>query len=144
MIVLGLLLVVVAVGAGVFAVIAPTSTSRVVELTALGVTVSASPLAMFVAGAVSVVLLGLGFALISRGTRRKAASRKELRQLRKQQADAAASTPPSGASTSAVAGERTSRREQPHRDSDKDTSTGDTSPRSSTDTSTDTDTDSSH
>jgi hypothetical protein len=65
MIVLGLLLVLLAVGATAVAVTAPTATPQVVNMTAVGVTVSPSPLAMFLAGAVSVLLLGLGLALIS-------------------------------------------------------------------------------
>ena len=90
MIVLGLVLILVAVGATVFAVMAPSAAAQTIEVSALGFKISASPLAMFVAGALSVILLGLGFALINRGARRKAGSRKELRELRKGQADAAA------------------------------------------------------
>jgi MFS family permease len=86
MIVLGLLLVLLAVGATAVAVTAPTATPQVVSMTAVGVTVRASPLAMFLAGAVSVLLLGLGLALISQGTRRKARARKTLRRLRKDRA----------------------------------------------------------
>ena len=48
MIVLGLLLILVAVGATVFAVMAPSATSATIVVTALGVKVSASPLAMFI------------------------------------------------------------------------------------------------
>jgi hypothetical protein len=58
-------------------------------LTALGVTISASPLSLFLAGALSVILLGLGLTLISRGTRRTARTHKELRSLRKDKAIAA-------------------------------------------------------
>jgi len=90
MIVLGLLLILVAVGATVFAVMAPSAAAQTIEVSALGFKISASPLAMFVAGALAVILFGLGFALINRGARRKASSRKELRDLRKGQADAAA------------------------------------------------------
>lgn len=90
MIVLGLLLILAAVSATVFAVMAPSATAQTTEMAALGVKISASPLAMFVAGALSVILLGLGFALINRGTRRKASSRRELRELRKGQTDVAA------------------------------------------------------
>ena len=90
MIVLGLLFILTAAGAVVFAVVAPSSDVQTIELSALGVTVSASPLAMFVAGALSVLLFVLGLLLISRGARRRASSRKELRELRKGQADAAA------------------------------------------------------
>ncbi len=94
MIVLGLLLVLAAVSATVFAVMAPSAAAQTIEVSALGLKISASPLAMFVAGALSVILLGLGFALINRGTRRKASSRKELRELRKGQADATAHPAP--------------------------------------------------
>ena len=110
MIVLGLLLILIAVGATLFVVmatvqvIAPPATFPI-KLTAVGVTFSASPLAMFIAGAVSLVLLAVGYALISRGTRRRARSRKELRQLRKEQAVA-------GTSPSAEGGHRSSRRDR--------------------------------
>lgn len=90
MIVLGLLFILTAVGAVAFAVVAPSSDVQAIDLSALGVTVSASPLAMFVAGALSVFLLVLGLVLINRGVRRRASSRKELRELRKGRADAAA------------------------------------------------------
>jgi len=102
MIVLGLLLILAAVGATVFAVTAPSGAEQTIEVSALGFKLLASPLAMFIAGALSVVLVGIGFALINRGARRKASSRKELRELRKGQADAAA-TP------SAEAGQHSSR-----------------------------------
>jgi hypothetical protein len=117
MIVLGLLMILVAVGAAVFVVIAPLAISKMTDLTAVGVTVSASPLAMFVAGAVSLALLGLGYALVSRGTRRRASSRKELRELRKGQAATDAQAP-------AEAGQHSSRRDRPHADSDTSTVTG--------------------
>jgi membrane protein implicated in regulation of membrane protease activity len=86
---LGLALLLIAAGATVFAVIASASASTAITLTGFGVTISASPLDLFIAGAVSVVLLGLGFALISRGTRRSARAHKELRALRKDKAIAA-------------------------------------------------------
>ena len=131
MIVLGLLLILVAVGAAGFAVMAPSAAAQTIEVSALGFKVAASPLAMFIAGAVSVVLLGLGFALISRGARRKARSRKELRQLRKEQAAA-------GAGTSADGGHRSSRHDRHQKDGDTDTNTD-----SNTDTNADSSTDSS-
>lgn len=115
MIVFGLLFVLVAVGAALFVVLAPTTTSQVIELTALGVTVKTSPLAMFLTGAVSVALLVLGYGLISRGIRRKARSRKEIRDLRKEQV--------AGASTSAEAGERSRRSDRLQKDGSTDTST---------------------
>ena len=86
MIVVGVLLVLIAVGAVAFVLMAPAAISQAVELTAIGVTVNATPLASFVAGAVVVALLSLGVAMIGQGARRKAKSRRELRQLRKEQA----------------------------------------------------------
>jgi membrane protein implicated in regulation of membrane protease activity len=120
MIVLGLLLILAVVGATVFAVMAPSATNETIVVTALGVKVSASPLAMFIAGAVSVALLGLAYVLISRGTRRKARSRKELRQLRKEQAAA-------GTGPSTEGGHRSSRRDRHLGDTRTSTTTEDSS-----------------
>lgn len=133
MIVLGLLLILIAVGATLFVVmatvqvIAPPATFPI-KLTAVGVTFSASPLAMFIAGAVSLVLLAVGYALISRGTRRRARSRKELRQLRKEQAVA-------GTSPAAEGGHRSNRHDR------HDGHQNDSHSSTSTDTSSDTGTD---
>jgi len=131
MIVLGLLLMLVAAGAVTFVLMAPAATSKAIELTAFGVTVNATPLASFIAGAVALVLFGLGFRMVSRGTRRNASSRKELRELRKGQATAAAPS-------SSQAGQHSSRRDRPENDSTAG-STG-TSTDTSTSTSGDTDT----
>ena len=136
MIVLGLLLILIAVGATLFVVmatvqvIAPPATFPI-KLTAVGVTFSASPLAMFIAGAVSLVLLAVGYALISRGTRRRARSRKELRQLRKEQAVA-------GTSPAAEGGHRSNRHDRQDR---HDGHQNDSHSSTSTDTSSDTGTD---
>ena len=86
MIALGLALTLVAAGCIVFAVIATATTSSTIELSALGVTLTVSPVNLFIAGAVTVLLLGLGLRLISRGTRRSARTHKELRSLRKDKA----------------------------------------------------------
>jgi hypothetical protein len=118
MIVLGLLLMLVAAGAVTFVLMAPAATSKAIELTAFGVTVNATPLASFIAGAVALVLLGLGFRMVSRGTRRNASSRKELRELRKGQAATAAPT-------STEAGQHSSRRDRPQQVSTGDTSISD-------------------
>jgi hypothetical protein len=104
MIIFGLLLILVAVGAAAVALTAPMATAQVVQMTAVGVTIKASPLAMFLAGAVSVLLLGLGLAMISQGTHRKARAHKELRELRK---DRATDAPEAAAD----AGETSSRRD---------------------------------
>ena len=93
MIVLGVLMVVIAASAVALVLVAPDAMSSVIELTAIGVTVKASPLALFVAGAVSLALFGLGFPMITQGIRRKAKRRKELHQLRKEQATSGGSNP---------------------------------------------------
>jgi len=111
MILLGVLLILVAVGAAGFVVMASPANVQVSNLTAVGVTVAASPLAMFITGAASIALLGLGFVMVSRGTRRKASSRKELHQLRKGQA--------AGASTS-TAEKQSSRPDRPEHTSSTD------------------------
>jgi hypothetical protein len=92
MIVLGLLLILIAIGACAVAARATMVTSPVIELTAINTTIMASPLAMFISGAASVALLGLGFALLQQGTRRKRRSRNEIRQLRKDNAAVVAQT----------------------------------------------------
>ncbi len=92
MIVLGFILIIVAAAAVLFA-LASGGTLTASPLTAIGVTVNVTPLAMFVAGAVSLLLVVLGLALISRGTKRSVHTRRELRQLRKGQAKQPATTP---------------------------------------------------
>src|SRR3954452_379562 len=69
MIVLGLILVIIAAVAVLFAVIA-TGTLTASPLSAVGITVSVTPLTMFIAGAVALLLVVLGLALIGRGTKR--------------------------------------------------------------------------
>ena len=113
MIALGVLLILIAAGVAVVLAAAPEATSRLIDLSAVGVTVSASPLALFIAGAVSVILIGLGLALINAGARRKASSRKELRDLRRGQA--ADAGPPSVA-----AGQHSSRRDRTQGDNTGD------------------------
>ena len=89
MIVLGLLLIVVAAGIVVFALVSSSNYTTQIPLSGLGVSFAATPLIMFLAGAVSVILLGLGSVLIRQGARRAMGRRKELKQLRK---DATAAT----------------------------------------------------
>jgi hypothetical protein len=130
MVVIGFLLVLVAAGAIAFVLMAPAAMSQAVELTAGGVTVNATPLASFIAGAVSVALIGLGFPMITKGLHHKAKTRKELHQLRKEQATAGPSTATTAgpstaktagpstatsadASTSTASGEHSTRRDNP-------------------------------
>ena len=120
MIVIGVLLILIALGATVLALIAPSGAAQTIEVTALGFTVSASPMAMFFAGAAALVLLSLGLVLVSRGARRKASARKELHQLRKDQAAAGANAP-------TAEGEVRSRRDRARQGDSTDTGSSDTS-----------------
>lgn len=96
MIAFGVLLILVAVGAVTVALMAPAAMSPTIEVSAVGLTVLASPLALFVGGAASVVLFLLGFGMVSRGARRTSRTRRELKELRKDSAAAKtpSSTPP--------------------------------------------------
>jgi hypothetical protein len=89
---IGVILVLLVVLVTVFAVVASGTISSGIALTGLGISVSVSPLGLFLAGALSVILLGLGFALVSKGTRRTAGKRKELKTLRKEHTDPATRT----------------------------------------------------
>ena len=125
MVVIGVLLVLIAAGAVALVLMAPDATTTVIELSAIGITVNATPLALFVGGAVSLALFGLGFPMITQGIRRKAKRRKELHGLRKEQAATSSRKPassststPSSASTPAAASttpteEPSSRPDQP-------------------------------
>lgn len=93
MIALGVVLVLLVLLVTIFAVVASGTISTAIALTGLGITISISPLGLFLAGAMSVILLGLGFALVSKGTRRTAGKRKELKSLRKEHAAPATRTP---------------------------------------------------
>jgi hypothetical protein len=94
MIVLGLLLILVAAVIVVFALVS-SSNSAQIPLHGIGLSFTATPLAIYLAGAVSVVFIGLGVALILRGTGRewgRHKEHKELKQLRKRDANTATRT----------------------------------------------------
>jgi hypothetical protein len=95
MIVLGLLLILVAAGSVVFALASSSNYSTQIPLHGIGLSFTATPLALYLAGAVSVIFLGLGVALILRGTGRewgRHKEHKELKQLRKRDANTATGT----------------------------------------------------
>jgi hypothetical protein len=95
MIVLGLLLILVAAGIAVFALVSSSNYTTQIPLHGIGLSFTATPLAIYLAGAVSVIFIGLGFALILRGTGRqwgRHQEHKELKQLRNKDATAAART----------------------------------------------------
>ena len=96
MIVIGVLLVVIAAGAVALVLMAPDAMTNAIEVPAFGLVVNATPLALFVGGAISLALFALGFPMITQGIRRKAKRRKELHDLRKSQAAANANAPATG------------------------------------------------
>ena len=95
MIVLGLLLILVAAGIAVFALVSSSNYTAQIPLHGLGLSFTATPLTVYLAGAASVIFIGLGLALILRGTGREWGRHKEhreLKQLRKKDATAEART----------------------------------------------------
>ena len=91
MIVLGLILIVLAVAAGVLLFMATAPLTDPVELEALGVKAEVLPLALLIAGAAVLLLLWLGLVMIRGSVRRKARRRRENKELERQaQADAEA------------------------------------------------------
>jgi hypothetical protein len=95
MIVLGLLLILVAAGIAVFALVSSSNYTTQIPLHGLGLSFTATPLIVYLAGAASVIFIGLGLALILRGTGRqwgRHKEHKELKQLRKKDATAEART----------------------------------------------------
>ena len=95
MIVLGLLLILVAAGTVVLALASSSNYSTQIPLHGIGLSFTTTPFAIYLAGAVSVVFIGLGCALILRGTGRewgRHKEHKELKQLRKKDANTATRT----------------------------------------------------
>ena len=91
MIVLGLILIVLAVAAGVLLFMATAPLTDPVELEALGVKAEVLPLALLIAGAAVLLLLWLGLVMIRGSVRRKARRRRETKELERQaQAEAEA------------------------------------------------------
>ena len=98
MILIGLLLVLVAVagGAAIFVgTSSMTGQADKIDITVLGVTVSMPPLSLAVAGALVVLLLWLGWAVLRGGAKRSARLRREA----KEQARIARETPTTPAPT---------------------------------------------
>jgi len=89
MIVLGLLLILVAAGIVVFALVSSSNYTVQIPLHGIGLSFTATPLTIYLAGAVSVVFIGLGVALILRGTGREWGRHKEHRELKQLRKDKA-------------------------------------------------------
>ncbi|MCH8613943.1 hypothetical protein [Arsenicicoccus dermatophilus] len=86
MVVLGLLLVLAALLAGVLAVYGlPSADVNQISWNFLGNTLSISPTAVFFLGVASTLALALGLWLMSLGARHSARKRRELKELRREQ-----------------------------------------------------------
>ena len=86
MILLGLILIVVAVGIGTLLVLATQPLTEPVALEAAGWQVSVLPLALLIAGAAVLLLFWLGLVMIRGSVRRKARRRRETRLQRQAEA----------------------------------------------------------
>lgn len=84
MILLGLILIVVAVGIGTLLVLATQPLTEPVALEAAGLQVSVLPLALLIAGAAVLLLFWLGLVMIRSSVRRKARRRRETKELQRQ------------------------------------------------------------
>ena len=80
MILLGLILIVVAVGIGTPLVLATQPLTEPVALEAAGLQVSVLPLALLIAGAAVLLLFWLGLVMIRSSVRRKARRRRETKE----------------------------------------------------------------
>ena len=92
MIVLGLLLILVAAGTVVLVLASSSNYSTQIPLHGIGLSFTATPLAIYLAGAVSVIFLGLGVALILRGTGREWGRHQEHKELKLLKRDANTAT----------------------------------------------------
>lgn len=77
MIFIGLVLILVALAGGTFLFAGTHGLTDKIDLTVLGVTVSMPPLSLAAAGALAVLVLWFGWALVRTGARRSARSRRE-------------------------------------------------------------------
>lgn len=80
MILLGLILVIGAVGAGTLLFLGAASLTDTVTIPVLGGSIQLPPLALFLAGAGAMLLLWLGWALVRAGTRRSVRARREAKE----------------------------------------------------------------
>ena len=83
MIILGLILIVLALAAGLFLFVGTTALDPI-HLEVLGQTYSMSPLALVIAGAVAMTLLWWGWALVRMGTRRRVRKSREAKEAARQ------------------------------------------------------------
>ena len=82
MLAIGLILILLALGGGAYLSWLALQTTTSVMLSGGGVSFALLPITLFAAGAVAMVLLGIGTRLAASGLRRKRAQRRELKELR--------------------------------------------------------------
>ncbi len=80
MILIGILLVAVALGAGALVFVGASSLDDTITIPLLGGNIELPPVALFIAGAASMLLLWLGWVLLRGGARRSARLRRESKE----------------------------------------------------------------
>lgn len=80
MILLGILLVAIALGGGALLFVGTSGLESTITIPVLGASINLPPLALFLAGAVAVLLLWMGWALLRGGVRRSARQRREAKE----------------------------------------------------------------
>ena len=82
MLAIGLILILLALGGGAYLSWLALQTTTSVMLSGGGISFALLPITLFAAGAVAMILLGIGTRLAASGLRRKRAQRRELKELR--------------------------------------------------------------
>ena len=100
MLAIGLILILLAVGGGAYLSWLALQTTTSVMLSGGGVSFALLPITLFAAGAVAMILLGIGTRLAASGLRRKRAQRRELKELRQ----TGGSTTPTATATATASG----------------------------------------
>ena len=80
MILFGILLVAIALGGGALLFLGTSSLDDTIKISMLGGSIELPPVALFVAGAVSMLLLWLGWAFLRAGVKRSARQRREAKE----------------------------------------------------------------
>ena len=94
MLAIGLILILLALGGGAYLSWLALQTTTSVMLSGGGVSFALLPITLFAAGAVAMILLGVGTRLAAAGLRRKRAQRRELKELRQTGGSTTPAPPP--------------------------------------------------
>lgn len=92
MIILAFLFILAAAALALFMIFGVSQNKVDVHIEGFGLSLDASPLTLFLLGAVAMLLLGLGWSMLRHGSRRKWENRRELKRLRKAEREQDAAT----------------------------------------------------